>query len=177
MKEQPTISTDEFRASKSTFIATTTRTYKTPSPCGYSLFEKRESFIKKNPLQTTATDFCVYIERCYLHRLWSGGKSKYQHCSKCHNKYNNSNLLQQLFAFLFSLALALLGNTRLALLLYCHYLPSFKSSAMLSSSSCAGSRTEGASIIVSRPELFLGKAMQSRIESKPAKRLTQRSRP
>ena len=36
---------------------------------------------------------------------------------------------------------------------------------------------EGASSITSRPLLFLGNAMQSRILSRPAKMLTQRSRP
>ena len=154
----------------------TTRRYLTPSPYGYSLFEKRESFIKKKPSQNLRRLFCIE-NYCSLHRLWCGGKSKYQHCGKHHYKYDNCNLLQQLLTFLVGLALAVLGNARLAFLLHSHYLPSFKSSAMLSSSSCAGSRTEGASIIVSRPELFLGNAMQSRIESRPAKRLTQRSRP
>src|ERR1035437_260966 len=37
---------------------------------------------------------------------------------------------------------------------------------MYNSSSCAGSILEGASHITSRPELFFGKAMQSRMESK-----------
>lgn len=46
-----------------------------------------------------------------------------------------------------------------------------------SSSSCAGSTREGASSMTSRPLLFLGKAMQSRMLSSPAKRLTQRSSP
>ncbi len=46
-----------------------------------------------------------------------------------------------------------------------------------SSSSCLASIFDGASSITSRPLLFFGKAMQSRMLSRPAKRLTQRSRP
>ena len=46
-----------------------------------------------------------------------------------------------------------------------------------SSSSCDWSITPGASSMTSRPELFLGKAMQSRMLSKPAKSETKRSRP
>ncbi len=61
------------------------------------------------------------------------------------------------------------------------YVVQFHSSAgakaSCSSSSCFWSSAEGASSITSRPLLFLGKAMQSRMLSRPAKRLTQRSRP
>ena len=53
----------------------------------------------------------------------------------------------------------------------------FTSTIRLSSSNCFWSITEGASSITSRPELFFGNAMQSRILSRPAKILTQRSRP
>ena len=48
---------------------------------------------------------------------------------------------------------------------------------MASSSSWACSMMPGASSITSRPLLFLGKAIQSRMLSRPAKRLTKRSRP
>ena len=61
------------------------------------------------------------------------------------------------------------------LLRTCFY--SFTSTIRFSSSSCFWSIAEGASSITSRPLLFLGNAMQSRILSRPAKMLTQRSRP
>lgn len=51
------------------------------------------------------------------------------------------------------------------------------STFMLSSWSCVSSMRDGASIIVSRPELFLGNAMTSRIESSPARIDTNRSNP
>ena len=50
-------------------------------------------------------------------------------------------------------------------------------SAICSSSSCFWSMAEGASSMTSRPLLFFGKAMQSRMESRPAIMLTKRSRP
>ena len=62
-------------------------------------------------------------------------------------------------------------------LLLCTCFYSFTSTIRFSSSSCFWSITEGASSITSRPLLFLGNAMQSRILSRPAKMLTQRSRP
>lgn len=49
--------------------------------------------------------------------------------------------------------------------------------AILSSSNCSLSTIDGAFIITSRPELFLGKAIQSRMLSNPAKRATNRSNP
>ena len=58
-----------------------------------------------------------------------------------------------------------------------HYFSSGFTISKVSSSSCFWSRAAGASSITSRPELFFGKAMQSRILSRPANRLTQRSRP
>ena len=62
-------------------------------------------------------------------------------------------------------------------LLLCTCFYSFTSTIRFSSSSCFWSITDGASSITSRPLLFLGNAMQSRILSRPAKMLTQRSRP
>jgi pyruvate kinase len=55
--------------------------------------------------------------------------------------------------------------------------PSFKSTIKFSSSSWLWSIAEGASNITSRPELFFGNAIQSRIESNPANKDTQRSSP
>ena len=49
--------------------------------------------------------------------------------------------------------------------------------SIINSSNCFWSTREGASSITSRPELFLGKAIQSRMLSRPAKSETQRSRP
>ncbi len=49
--------------------------------------------------------------------------------------------------------------------------------AIPSSLSCSFSTDEGASIITSRPALFLGKAIQSRMLSNPAKIETNRSNP
>lgn len=58
---------------------------------------------------------------------------------------------------------------------YCYFSMSlmFKNN----SSSCFWSIAEGASSITSRPELFFGNAIQSRMLSNPANKLTQRSRP
>ena len=61
----------------------------------------------------------------------------------------------------------------------CSSYDSFSVSSTFScnSSSCLGSSSPGASSMTSRPLLFFGKAMQSRMLSRPAMRLTKRSRP
>lgn len=61
----------------------------------------------------------------------------------------------------------------------CFYLQLLRAVAIInpSSSSCSCSTREGASIITSRPELFFGKAMQSRMLSSPAKSETSLSKP
>ena len=53
----------------------------------------------------------------------------------------------------------------------------FRSSLICNSSSCLSSMNDGASSMTSRPLLFLGNAMQSRILSRPANMLTKRSKP
>lgn len=67
------------------------------------------------------------------------------------------------------------GFSLLCLSSYILYFAGRRSS--INSSNCFWSTAEGASNITSRPELFFGKAIQSRMLSSPAKRLTQRSKP
>ena len=57
------------------------------------------------------------------------------------------------------------------------YFSDFGHSSSWSSSSCAGSIGLGLSFITSRPELFFGKAITSRIESRPASIDTNLSKP
>ena len=61
--------------------------------------------------------------------------------------------------------------------IYIYYSYSVTFIARASSSNCFWSITPGASSMTSRPLLFLGKAMTSRMLSNSAKRLTKRSRP
>ena len=113
------------------------------------------------------------------HCLWGSSECKNYQQYHCRCKNHHTDSLDHLAAFCRRLTLAFLLDACGTLLscLYSHHFFSLMSTTILSSSSWPGSSNDGASIMVSRPELFLGNAIQSRIESRPAKRLTQRSRP
>ena len=66
-----------------------------------------------------------------------------------------------------------LAYRQIDLLIYYSLISTFRHN----SSNCESSSCPGASNMTSRPELFFGNAIQSRIESKPANKDTQSSRP
>ena len=122
----------------------------------------------------------IYVKKTKsTYHFWRRCKCEdYQRDKSQDNNYYRY-FLYKLSAFYFRFALAVLLYARRTLLSWFigHDYCLSTLTTILSSSNWPGSRTDGASIMVSRPELFFGNAIQSRIESRPANRLTQRSRP